>query len=110
MRRGRARRGLRALPPLQMPRRAHFAREQPQIGFLVGEKLFLLRVPRHFAVEANGDFAEVAERVRSDSFVDMANGISPAFDAIQEIAHVLETPDELHFKRLGVLVDQVFRL
>src|ERR1035441_6565485 len=55
---------------LQVPGRPHVAAEQPEVGALVANKVLLLRVPDHLAIHANGDVADVAQRVGMNRFVN----------------------------------------
>lgn len=68
--------------------RSHLA-GQMAIRRFVADKLLPSRIPAQSLTGAYGDCADVANRYRAMTDVDVANRLSPAADARQEIADVV---------------------
>src|ERR1019366_2938088 len=95
---------------LQVPGRPHVAAEQPEVGALVANKVLLFRVPDHLAIHANGDVADVAQRVGMNRFVNRAYRLRATLHAVQEVTRMVRAPDELDLEQVFAAVDQVFGL
>src|SRR5207244_250107 len=77
------------------PRLAHFT-NQVSIGFLVAGEGFLFRVPAQFPPEAEGDYAEMADRDGTVAYLRFTDGRFAGADAIEEVAHMIVAYVELN--------------
>ena len=62
------------------------ARQEHGVGSVVLEKLFGLRIPAELSSLLDRDERELAERVRADCGLDVADRPVPRFDCVEEIA------------------------
>ncbi|MBU0618518.1 MAG: protein kinase [Planctomycetes bacterium] len=98
-------RGVPLHPPLQSPRSAQRAVEHPH-GLLVANDLFLLRNPANRAPQADGDVAQVADRVGANRRFERIDRRLPGLDAVDEVAVLPRTTVETNLVRTELDLEQ----